>query len=95
MGLTLAGAGDAANGFREMERGLKGLHDWIEHENSRDPVTAFWDPRSEIRKAIGDVVAVISGNKADRQKLIAAAEWIGQSMEDEIEQVRRQDRRRK
>jgi tetratricopeptide (TPR) repeat protein len=95
MGLTLTRAGDDANGVREMERGLKGLHDWIEYENSRDPVKAFWDPRSEMRKEIGDALTIISGKKPDRQKLIASAEWIGQTMEDEIEQVRRQERRRK
>jgi tetratricopeptide (TPR) repeat protein len=93
LGLTLARKGDDANGFREMERGLKGLHDWIEYENGRDPGKAFWDPRSEIRKEIADALAVVSGEKPDRQKLIAGAEWIGQSMEDEIEHVRRQERR--
>jgi tetratricopeptide (TPR) repeat protein len=95
MGLTLARAGDDANGFREMERGLKGLHDWIEYENSRDPVKAFWDPRSEMRKEIGNALAIISEKKPDREKFIASAEWIGQTVEDEIEQVRRQERRRK
>jgi tetratricopeptide (TPR) repeat protein len=93
MGLTLARQGVEANGFREMARGLKGLHDWIEYENSRDPSKAFWDPEHEIRNEIARDFALLSGKEPERETLIESAEWIGQKMEDEIEHVRRQDRR--
>ena len=46
MGLTVARQGDDTNGFRELERGLKGLEEWIEYENSRDPAKSFWGPRA-------------------------------------------------
>jgi len=93
MGLTLARQGDDANGFREMERGLKGLEEWIEFENSRDPANSFWDPGHEIRKEIASGLAKISDKTPDRLKMIESAEWIGLKIEDEIDQVRR-DRRR-
>jgi tetratricopeptide (TPR) repeat protein len=93
MGVTLARRGDDANGFREIERGLKGLLEWIEYENSRDPSESFWDPSYQIRKEITEGLAMISAKKPDRQKLIESAEWIGMKIEDEIDQVRRDKRR--
>jgi hypothetical protein len=36
---------------------------------------------------------MISAKKPDRQKLIESAEWVGQKMEDEIDEARRQERR--
>jgi tetratricopeptide (TPR) repeat protein len=93
MGLTLARQGDNANGFREMERGLTGLNEWIEYENSRDPSRSFWDPDHEIRKEIASSLTMISAKKPDRRKLIESAKWVGQKMEDEIDQVRRDARR--
>jgi len=93
MGLTLARQGDDTNGFREMERGLKGLEEWIEYENSRDPAKSFWDPGHQIRKEIASGLAMIFGKTPDRHKLIESAEWIGLKMEDEIDQVRRDKRR--
>jgi hypothetical protein len=36
---------------------------------------------------------MISSNKIDWQQLISNAEWLGQKMEDEIDQVRRQESR--
>ncbi|MGH7927335.1 MAG: tetratricopeptide repeat protein [Candidatus Binatia bacterium] len=94
MGLTLARQGDNANGFREVEKGLKGLSDWIEYENSRDPSKSFWDPNLQIRKEIASVVEMISGRKPDAQKVIESTEWIGLKMENEVDQVRRDERRR-
>jgi hypothetical protein len=92
-GLTLACDGDDASGFRELERGLKGLHDWIQYENDSNPFKSFWDPNQEIRKEIVDALAMISGKTPDRQKLIECAEWIGEKMEEEIDEVRRQESR--
>ena len=93
LGLTLTRQGHAI-GFREMEQGLKGLDEWIEYENSRDPSESFWDPTSQIRKEITSALATIADNKPDRPKLIETAEWIGIRMEEEIDHVRRDKRRR-
>jgi hypothetical protein len=93
LGLALARQGDDANGFRELERGLTGLRDWIEYENNSNPFKSFWDPNQEIRKEIVEALALISGKTPDRQKLIESAEWIGEKMEEEIDEVRRQESR--
>jgi tetratricopeptide (TPR) repeat protein len=93
LGLTLLRRGDGPNGSRQLERGLRGVNDWIEYENSRDPFKSFWDPGQQIRKEITRGLAMIYAEGADRQMLIESAEWIGMKMEDEVDYVRR-DRRR-
>jgi tetratricopeptide (TPR) repeat protein len=93
LGLTRASTNDSANGARDIENGMKGLYEWIEHYESSKPFEAFWDPRREIRSAIEKDLKMISTDKIDWQQLIPNAEWIGQKMEDEIDQVRRQESR--
>jgi tetratricopeptide (TPR) repeat protein len=93
LGLTRARSGDSANGVRDIESGLKGLHDWLEYYESSKPFEAFWDPRREIRSAIEKELKLISANKIDWPQLIPNAEWLGQKFEDEIDQVRRQESR--
>jgi len=93
LGLTRSRSGDSANGARNIESGMKGLYDWLEHYESSKPFEAFWDPRREIRSAIEKNLKMISTNKIDWQRLISSAEWLGQKMEDEIDQVRWQESR--
>jgi tetratricopeptide (TPR) repeat protein len=93
LGLTRARTNDSTNGARDIESGMKGLYDWIEHHESSKPFEAFWDPRREIRSAIEKDLWLISANKIDWPQLIPNAEWLGQKIEDEIDQVRRQESR--
>jgi hypothetical protein len=74
---------------------MKGLYDWLEYYESSRPFEAFWDPRREMRSAIEKDLAMISGNRIDEQRLMANAEWLGERMEDEIDQVRRQESRQR
>jgi tetratricopeptide (TPR) repeat protein len=89
LGLTLTRSGDHSNGLREIQGGLSGLHDWIEQANAANPSRAFWDPRREIREEIKKDLTTISGGHVDKEKLLTSAEWLGQRMEDEIDQIRR------
>jgi tetratricopeptide (TPR) repeat protein len=93
LGLTRARSGDHANGARDIETGLKGLYDWLEYYESSRPFEAFWDPQREIRSAIEKDLAMISGKRIDWQRLMANSEWLGERMEYEIDQVRRQESR--
>jgi tetratricopeptide (TPR) repeat protein len=92
LGLALARSGDS-RGFKEIESGMRGLHDWLEYINSSRPFTSFWDPLREIRSAIEKALATSSGKDMDAEKLISTAEWVGYRMEDEIDRVRRDERR--
>jgi tetratricopeptide (TPR) repeat protein len=91
LGLTLIRSDDRARGLKELESGLRALHDWLDYMNARDPLRAYWDPLREIRKEIENDLAIISTKDVDWQKLIASGEWIGQRMEDEIDKVRRDE----
>jgi tetratricopeptide (TPR) repeat protein len=95
LGLTRARSGDSANGARDIQSGMKGLYDWLEYYESSRPFEAFWDPRREMRSAIEKDLAMISGNRIDEQRLMANAEWLGERMEDDLDQVRRQESRQR
>ena len=90
-GLARVREGDDANGFRDLERGLRGLHDWIDDENQRGISEAAWDPGKELRDEIAAMLKTFSTGSRDKQRLIESSEWIGRKLEDEIDQVRREE----
>jgi tetratricopeptide (TPR) repeat protein len=95
LGLTLARSGDRQQGLKEIEGGLRGVHDWLEYisEAHRFSFGQYWDPTREIRSAIRGDLATISSREFDLQKLIASSEWIAQKMEEESDQARRSETR--
>lgn len=93
LGLTLARAGDRPGGLREIESGLRGIHEWLDYVEYRLPYSygRFWDPRKEIRAEISVGLAMISGTP-DWPRLIASSEWVGRQMEEEIDRARWDER---
>ena len=93
LGLTLARDGDRQRGLKELESGMRGLHDWIEYvtQAHRFSYGQWWDPGHEIRSAIRSELAMISGRDVDLQRLITEGEWLGKRMEEEIDRARRQE----
>jgi hypothetical protein len=85
LGLTLARAGDRAQGLKQMEAGMRGIHDWIEYvtQAHRFSFGQYWDPRREIRSAIETDLAALSGREVDVSKMIVSGEWIARRMEEE------------
>lgn len=95
LGLTLTRSGDRQEGMKEIEIGLRGLHDWLDYVNQYAAFSygQYWDPSREIRTEIQTSLNMISGKDIDWQKLIASAEWVGRKMEEEIDIARRQEAR--
>jgi tetratricopeptide (TPR) repeat protein len=93
LGLTLARTGDRQRGLKEIESGMKGLHEWLDYVNQYDAFSygQYWDPLKEIRSEIQNNLASISRKDIDWQKLIASGEWVGRRMEEEIDLARRQE----
>jgi tetratricopeptide (TPR) repeat protein len=91
LGLTLARSDDLSMGLKEIDSGMKGLHDWLEYINASRPYTAYWDPTREIRSELEKDLAMIAGKDIDWSQLITSAEWIGQKMEDEMDKVKRDE----
>ncbi len=92
LGLTLTRIGDSAQGVKEIEAGMKGIHDWLEYTERTRPFEAYWDPGRVIRKTIEKILAGDAGREVSRDQLITDAEWMGKRLEEEVEYVRR-DRR--
>ncbi len=91
--LALVREGEDATGFRELERGLRGLQDWIDDKNETGISEAAWDPGQELRSEIAAMLKSLSAKSRDKQRLIESSEWIGRKMEDEIDEVRREESR--
>lgn len=95
LGLTLAKSGDRQTGLKEIEAGMKGIHDWLDYINIAHQFSfgQYWDPARNIRSTIQGDLAMISGREFDWQKLIADGEWIAQRMEEEGDLARRDESR--
>jgi tetratricopeptide (TPR) repeat protein len=95
LGLTLARSGDRQAGLKEIEDGMRGIHDWIEYitEAHRFSFGQFWDPAREIRTAIRGDLAMISARDFDWQRLISDGEWVAKRMEEEGDKARNDEAR--
>jgi tetratricopeptide (TPR) repeat protein len=93
LGLTLAREGDRQRGLKEIEGGMRGINDWLDYMNQafRFSFGQYWDPDRDIRAAIQNNLAMISGKDLDWQKLTADTEWLGIRMEEESDLARRQE----
>ena len=94
LGLTLARMENRPEGLKHIQSGMRGVHEWLEHEERVRPFTAFWDPLRHIRRELESSLQMIEGKDVDWPALIASGEWVGARVESEIERVRRDERRR-
>ena len=69
LGLTLARSGDRQRGLKEIEDGLRGLHEWIDYVNqyAASSYGQYWDPINEIRSEIQNSLTMISAKEIDWQ----------------------------
>jgi tetratricopeptide (TPR) repeat protein len=94
LGLVLARDGDRPRGMKEIESGMRGIHDWLDYVEQHFAYSygRFWDPGREIRSEIKSDLAMISKG-VEWPKLIASSEWVGKQMEEEIDRARRDESR--
>lgn len=93
LGLVLVRQGEREKGLGEIQSGFTGVHEWLEYVNDFTQFGVFWDPNRKIRREIEDSLAMISGKDIDWQKLVASGEWVGKTMENEIDAARFDERR--
>ena len=91
LGLTLLRTGDRGRGRKEIEGGLKGIHDAIERIASDNIFGIFWDPARTIRS---DIEKTLAGQLDDAQ-LAATAVRVGSAFDNEIDEARRDQGRRR
>jgi len=91
LGLVLARNGDRDSGLREIETGLKGLTEWFDYIEQYHPDGRFWDPGRPIRKELQKDLAMISGKEFSWPELISNGEWLGRTLEEEIDKARKDE----
>ena len=91
LGLTLLRTGDRDRGRKEIESGLKGIHETLEYIASDRIYGYFWDPARTIRSDIEKTLA----SKLDDSQLAVAALRIGSEFDEEIDNARRDQFRRR
>jgi tetratricopeptide (TPR) repeat protein len=93
LGMTLAREGDRQRGLKEFDGGIRGIHGWLEEisQTQRFSVGKFWDPQRYIRSEIQITLAMLSTPNLDWDKVIASGEWIGKTMEAEIDRALRDE----
>ncbi|HXV84536.1 MAG TPA: hypothetical protein VEG60_32200, partial [Candidatus Binatia bacterium] len=85
--LTLLRTGDRDRGRKEIEGGLKGIHETLEYIASNNVHGIFWDPARMIRS---DIERTLAG-KLDESQLAVAGQRIGSAVEEEIYKARRDE----
>lgn len=90
LGFTLVRSGDLQQGLKEIESGMRRIHDQIEYVTQafRFSYGEYWDPTREIRSSIEADLAMLSGKEVNIQKLIGDGEWLGKKVEEEIDLAR-------
>ena len=94
LGLTLAREGTRQRAQQELERGMKGLHGWLEDlsQTLRFSYGQYWDPQRAIRSELEAGLAGLSSKEVDWKNLIATGEKVGKRMEEEIDRAAERER---
>lgn len=80
-----------ARATKELLAALAGLRDDLDTFLANSLQGRFWDPGGELRKEIRDGIALLSARDQDWKKIIVNGEWLGQKLEEEIDQARRDE----
>jgi tetratricopeptide (TPR) repeat protein len=93
LGLTLYRLGDQKAALTNIERGMKGVDNWLNYLNTNfaQEFGQGWDPGGTIRASIKTDLAMISSGNIDWPKLIADGERLGIRVEQEEQNYRTQN----
>lgn len=89
LGLIRLRTGDPAGGRREVETGLKGIHETLEYLAADNVNGMFWDPARTLRRNIEQTLM----SNDNLSLFIASAEQIGRDFDEEMDTARRDEGR--
>jgi tetratricopeptide (TPR) repeat protein len=97
LGLTQYRLGDQKAALTNIERGMRGMDNWLQYINTnfRYEFGKDWDVDGTIRGGIKSDLAMISSGKIDWPKLVADGEKFGIGIEQEEEYFRDEYARRR
>jgi tetratricopeptide (TPR) repeat protein len=76
---------------KELTTALSGLRDDLNNFTANSPQGRFWDPGALIRTEIRNGLTLLAARQAEWSKIIASGEWVGQTLEEEIDRARRDE----
>ena len=84
-------ADNPAQGAKHIAAALTALRTDLDSAIYNSPQGRFWDPSGEIRKQIATGLLLSDSGEPDRAKIISTGEWIGLRLEQETDNVRRDE----
>jgi tetratricopeptide (TPR) repeat protein len=84
-------AGNRAQGAKDIEAALTALRTDLDAALYNTPQGKFWDPSGEIRKQMEAALLLLSSREPDTAKIISTGDWVGQRLEEEIDNARRDE----
>lgn len=80
-----------ARAAKEIAAALGGLRDDLSSFIATTNQGRFWDPSGKIRSELSNGLKLVSARELDWEKIIANGEWVGQTIEEEIDRARRDE----
>ena len=91
LGLTVVREGNPLSGKQELIGGLKNLAQTLDFIVYNTASGAYWDPGGKIRRELGAAQNELAASHENLDKLISRLENIGASLDEEIDQARRDE----
>ena len=91
LGLTLTREGNHASGQKEILGGLRKLDEALNYIVYNTQSGPYWDPSGKIRKELSAAQVEVAAANPNLDQLISRLETIGASIEEEIDQARRDE----
>jgi len=94
--LGLIGAREQVNesSRQQIRAGLQGLYDRIEYIKSFAYAGEFWDPSGQLSAELMALIETVSAPQVDWSSVIPRIEQLGLQIENEVDQVRRDESNR-
>jgi tetratricopeptide (TPR) repeat protein len=95
LGLTFYRLGDQKAALTNLQRGMQGIHNWLQYVNTNFALEfgKDWDESGTIRGGIKSDLAMISSGTINWPQLVADGERVGMGIEQEENYFRTQDLR--
>jgi tetratricopeptide (TPR) repeat protein len=84
-------AGNRAQGAKDIASAVAALRANLDSVIYNTSQGRFWDPSGEIRKQMDAALLLVSSREPDQAKIISTGEWIGLRLEQETDNVRRDE----
>jgi hypothetical protein len=79
---------------KEIQAGLQGVYDRIEYIKHFTVAGEFWDPSGQLSAELLALIKAVAAPLVDWSSVIPRVEQLGRKIENEVDQVRRDELKR-